>query len=440
MSDKARHNRYDSIDPGRFMTSPFTKTPEGFLTGRAIITSVGVFSYRNKDGTVTRELRLPEEVFAADSLNSAKGKPVVNDHPAETVTPDNAKALQVGSLGNNPSDWVDSYGAFFGDKNGERGLRGSDGFHVAIDLTITDAAAIQDVESGKRSLSMGYSCEIDETSGVWCGMAYDCIQRKIMYNHCAIVDGARAGDAARIRFDSADEHPAENEFGIHLDGGDAAQINIPSRSDSGGDQAQNQEVKTMKYRLDNGLEYDAPEGFVQAYVSMKEKENAATARADAAEKTVSDNKVALSKMEGELDTAKARADKAEKELKDAQAALNDPKRLDAAIEAKLALHDAAKKAGVEVKSDMTDEDIKKAVILSVFPESKFDGKDEPYITARFDATVEFLKTRADGKSRVVAGDSFQGQPRRDSATAHQDMVDRLYRLSNGLDENEGGEE
>jgi hypothetical protein len=270
-------------------------------------------------------------------------------------------------------------------------------------------------------------------------MNYDAIQRKITYNHCALVDGARAGDAARIRLDGKDE-PIENTFDIHLDGGDAVLVNIKPSGVTRGDQANDQEVKTMKYRLDNGMEFDAPEGFVSAYVSRKEKAEAAASRADTAEKSVSDNKVAFSTMEAERDTAKARADKAEKEAKDAQAALNDPKRIDAAIESKLALHDAAKKAGVEIKNDMSDADIQKAVILSVFPESKFDGKDETYITARFDATVEFLKTHADGVARVVAGENFQGQPRRDSATAHQDMVDKLYRMSNGLGDDEGGEE
>jgi hypothetical protein len=192
----------------------------------------------------------------------------------------------------------------------------------------------------------------------------------------------------------------------------------------------------MKYRLDNGMEYEAPDGFVQAYVTLKEKAAAADARADAAEKSKADSTAALSKMEAERDTAIGRADKAEKELKAAQESLSDPKRLDAAIEAKLALHGAAKLAGVEIKNDMADADIQKAVILSVFPESKFDGKDETYITARFDATVEFLKTRADGKSRVVAGENFHGSARRDSATAHQDMVNRLYRQSNGIGEDE----
>jgi hypothetical protein len=414
------------------MTTPFTKTAEGFLVGRAVVTNVGVFSYQNKDGTVTRELRLPEEVFAIDSLNSMKLKPMVNNHPAEAVTANNAKALQIGSLGNNPSDWISSYASFNPDGISERGLSGSDGFHVAIDMTITDAAAIQDVENGKVALSMGYGCEIEETSGVWCGMAYDAIQRKIRYNHCALVDGARAGDAARIRLDGKDQE-VDDKLGIRLDSGDAIRVDIKPSGETGGDQAKNQEDTTMKYRLDNGMEYEAPDGFVQAYVALKE-------RADNADKALAkereDQKAAISRMEAERDTAKARTDKAEKELKEAQDALNDPKRLDAAIEAKLVLHDAAKKADIEIKKDMSDEDIKKAVILSVFPECKFDGKDETYITARFDATVEFLKTRADGKSRIVAGENFQGEARCDAAKAHQDMVDRLYRLSNGLDEGE----
>jgi hypothetical protein len=389
---------------------------------------VGVFSYRNKDGGVTRELRPPDEVFSVDSLNSMKGKPVVNDHPAEAVTPANAKALQVGSLGNNPSDWVDSYGAFFGDKNGERGRIGSDGFHVAIDLTITDAAAIQDVESGKRALSMGYSAEIEETSGVWCGMAYDCIQRNIRYNHCAIVDGARAGDAARIRFDSADEQPAENEFCIHLDSGDAVRVDIKLSGNTGGDQAEDQEVK-MKIRLDNGLEYEAPDGFVQAYVALKEK-------ADNAEKAFikerEDHKAALSKLEAERDTARDRADKAEADAKKAREdAAVSPALVKEAAKAMAALYDAADRAGVEVKDDMSDSDIKKEVITAVFPKADLKDKDDAYISARFDSACETLESRADGESRAVAGDIPSGETRIDSAAARRRMINLNRRLSRG---------
>ena len=409
--------RFDSIDPGKWMTTPFKETAEGFFQGRAIVTSVGVFTYKNADGSVTKELRLPEEVFAAAALESMIGKPVVNDHPKETVTPDNSKKYQVGSIGTDPSSYIDGWQVKNGDA-GQRGSNYSDGFHVAATLTITRADAIADVRAGKTALSMGYTCDIEDApeGSAWCGMAYDCVQRNIRYNHVAIVDKARAGDAAKIR----------------MDGGDAIQIDTGA-----GPKTKQEEIPMKKIRID-GVEYEGEDGLVAAYQEQKKRADSVGSAVEKLEKDIKSLKKELSAMEADRDNNKDRADKAEKELQEAQTAANDPKRIDAAIEAKLAIHDAARKAGVEVKNDMLDGDIKKAVILSVFPEAKLDGKDETYMSARFDAAVELLKTRADGKTRAVAGDNFQ--TRRDSATAHQDMVDRLYRMSNGLDENEGMED
>ena len=87
--------RFDTLGAGDWMTTPFTRTAEGFLTGRAIVTSIGVFTYQYADGTVLRELRLPEEVFASESLDTMKLKPVTNEHPDGFVTPENQKDLQV---------------------------------------------------------------------------------------------------------------------------------------------------------------------------------------------------------------------------------------------------------------------------------------------------------------------------------------------------------
>ena len=46
--------RFDTLDAGSWMTTKFTRTTEGFLTGRAIVTSIGVFTYQYADGTVIR--------------------------------------------------------------------------------------------------------------------------------------------------------------------------------------------------------------------------------------------------------------------------------------------------------------------------------------------------------------------------------------------------
>jgi hypothetical protein len=417
--------RYDSLDPARWMTSPFQRTAEGFLTGRAIVTSIGVFTYRNVDGTTSRELRLPEEVFASESLASMKLKPVTNDHPDKKVTPSNVEALAVGSLGSLVTTTTQ-----------ERTWDGytppeklTDGLHVAIDMTINQEAAIDDVLNGKRALSLGYECEIEKADegATWLGMAYDSIQRNIKYNHCAIVDVARAGDAARIRLDGKDQETG-NDLGIHLDSGDAVRVDIKPSGDTGGNQAQYQE-ETMKYRFDNGMEYEAPEGFVQAYVSMKEK-------ADTADKALAkereDHKAALSKLEAERDTAKDRADKAEAEAKKAKEdAAISPEKVKVAAKEMAALYDAADRAGVEVKDDMADLDIKKAVITAVFPRADLKDKDEAYISARFDSALEMLESHADGESRAVAGEVPAAETKMDSASARKLMIELNRRLSSG---------
>jgi hypothetical protein len=74
---------------------------------------------------------------------------------------------------------------------------------VLLPLILKDAKGIGQVESGKRELSAGYTCELDWTPGTTAdGHAFDASQRKIKINHLAIVDAARAGSKARIGDDA----------------------------------------------------------------------------------------------------------------------------------------------------------------------------------------------------------------------------------------------
>lgn len=117
--------RYDASE---IDLSRIERTPSGGLRIPAHPTRVGVFHYREADGTVRRELRSPEEVFAPESLASLRGAPVTNLHPViGFVTPDSWKALAVGHVG----DEV-----------------GADGGFVAADLLIQDAPTIALVEAG----------------------------------------------------------------------------------------------------------------------------------------------------------------------------------------------------------------------------------------------------------------------------------------------------
>ena len=64
-------------------------TEEGYLVDHPILTSCGIFEYTNPDGSIRRELRLPEHVFNGKSLATYKGKPIIITHEAGIVSKDN---------------------------------------------------------------------------------------------------------------------------------------------------------------------------------------------------------------------------------------------------------------------------------------------------------------------------------------------------------------
>ena len=73
-------------------------TEEGYLIDKPIVTSVGIFEYRNPVGSTRRELRLPEHVFDKDSLASYRGKPVILTHRAGSVDKDNVDREHIGTI------------------------------------------------------------------------------------------------------------------------------------------------------------------------------------------------------------------------------------------------------------------------------------------------------------------------------------------------------
>lgn len=154
-------------------------TPEGYLKDRPILTSTGIFEYSNPDGSIRRELRLPEEVFDKASLESYKGKPIIITHDAGVVSKDNVHENQIGTI------LTDGF---------------RDGDNVRADIIIHDTDEMK--ASGLRELSLGYNLDLDETPGEWNGQRYDAIQRNIRINHLAIVREARAGEKARLNIDS----------------------------------------------------------------------------------------------------------------------------------------------------------------------------------------------------------------------------------------------
>lgn len=406
--------RFDTLGAGDWMTTPFTRTAEGFLKGRAIVTSIGVFTYQYADGTVLRELRLPEEVFASESLDTMKLKPVTNEHPDGFVTPENQQELQVGSLGSNVSTttqerthngWVDAG-------------KITDGIHVAIDMTINRADAIEDVLNGRRALSMGYTCEIEEKAGVYMGVEYDCIQRKIRYNHCAIVDAARAGDAAMIHLDGKDAILAAPAFGA---------------DNKGAKKPREEDITQMKQtvRID-GIDVEVPENVATHIAGQNKRIDEAESKKKSLEEEVAELKKAVSKLEAERDAEKSKADSAQAELEKARADASDDARIDAAVKERLSVLDAADRAGVKVSSEMKMDDIRRAVIGSVFPAIKLDGKNADYVSACFDSAVAELEKRGDAAQRVVGSGGIPGgADNYDAASARERMIEYNQRRSRG---------
>ena len=148
-------------------------TPEGYLEDTPILTSTGIFEYTNPDGTIRRELRLPDEVFKPESLESYLGKPIVVTHDAGLITKDNVHDNAVGTILS-------------------EGFQDGDSVRAKIIIHDTDEMKA----SGLKELSLGYNLDLDETPGVWNGQPYDAIQRNIVINHLALVLEARAGEQA----------------------------------------------------------------------------------------------------------------------------------------------------------------------------------------------------------------------------------------------------
>ncbi len=156
-------------------------TGEGYFRDRPIVTSCGIFEYHLADGSVRRELRLPEHVFDPQSLASYKSKPIIITHEAGTIDKNNVEREIIGTI------LSEGY---------------KDGDDVRVEIVIHDTDAMK--RCGLRELSLGYELDLDETPGTWNGEPYDAIQKNIRVNHLALVDKARAGDQARLNTDGLD--------------------------------------------------------------------------------------------------------------------------------------------------------------------------------------------------------------------------------------------
>ena len=166
-------------------------TPEGFLLCEEVaIGRTGMMIYgpdetpiaAGPDG-VTKIFREEADIFRPETIASALGKAVANDHPEEDVSPENWKELSHGFM-----------------LNVRRGIGAMDDLLLA-DLMITTPEGIKEVQGGKREVSLGYEADYEEVSP---GVGK---QSNIIINHVALVEQGRCGPRCAIR----DHQPKKKE-------------------------------------------------------------------------------------------------------------------------------------------------------------------------------------------------------------------------------------
>ena len=171
------------------------ETPEGFLLVDGVLTRAGVFEYVNPDGSIRRELRDPSEVTSPDSLATLTGRPTTLLHPEQDgervlVNPENYSLFACGAVVTPRVEEADGTPL------------------VVAPLLWTRADALAAIREGMRELSCGYECDLEEESGTHPIYGpYDAVQRRITYNHVAVVPRGRAGKVAALRMDAAEQQP-----------------------------------------------------------------------------------------------------------------------------------------------------------------------------------------------------------------------------------------
>ena len=157
-------------------------TPEGFLLCEDVpLARTGEMIYGPDEtpipgvnGQPVKIFRDADELFSPATLASFNGKPVVDEHPDDDVTPKNWRKLACGVLMHVREGEGDNAGLMVGD------------------LLITDATAIDEVKSGKREVSLGYDADYEEVSP---GVGR---QTNIIGNHVALVERGRCGPRCAI--------------------------------------------------------------------------------------------------------------------------------------------------------------------------------------------------------------------------------------------------
>lgn len=448
-------------------------TEEGYLVDHPILTSCGIFEYTNPDGSIRRELRLPEHVFNEKSLATYKGKPIIITHEAGIVSKDNVDKEQIGTILTNGYQ---------------------DGEDVRAEIIIHNTDAMKD--SGLKELSLGYNLDLVEEPGTYNGEPYDAIQTNIVINHLALVASARAGEQARLNIDGSDEPELKGgklmarETRSRADGGamspeelkkaiEAYKERKAGRAAAGGEEKPaadeagaamaeaeepTEEPATEEGKAADGEGCEEPaseEGSSPADIAQMVKDRRDRRDAEEDPKDVEGAMGVIAQQDEDIDMLLACLEKMM-----ADAAVDSADNADGGADAADQADNADQEDGSDDKSgslnaDSADEifrqrlsicrigdklrmdglenksilEGKKAIIAKVLPAMRLDGKSRAYVDAAYDMAVNEVNKRKDvsfqkkqmaGKPAPAQATRADGNPAGKSAAAQarQRMIDR----------------
>lgn len=351
----------------RYDTAPINKITQDASTGfvhikDVPIARVGVFPYLKADGSIEMEAKLPTELLADSTVQSAENKPVTDNHPSELVTQINSKEYMKGFTATNAHVENDT---------------------LKVDMTITDADLIKEISKGKQELSIGFETEVVPQKGEYKGVGYDSVQKNIQINHVAVVERGRAGHSVRLIGDSAE---MVNEKGVPKKG---------------------QQMDVTKVRLgdtDITVATSDASKIVKVDADNSEKEKKIAELNEQIEKLQAEKK----ELEGDAeiekkskDEAQAKADAAEKEL-EALKKKYEGDGLDKVVNDRLKLIETINPyVGDSFDyQGKSDKELKVETLKKLDDSLDLNDKSDDYINAYFDAQVAKMKnqTRVNGYS------------------------------------------
>lgn len=204
------------------------------------------------------------------------------------------------------------------------------------DIRIYSEKLKDEIESGKKELSMGYECNYEPEKGVFEGKQYDFVQRNLRGNHIALVNRGRMGSDVRVydhfTFDTLEgigefemeamdkewneaDHPRDDSNGQFIEKGS-------SSSNQFGKEAKQKKVAELEAKVEKALNENNKDAY-EAYQNQLNIEKQSLADLEKAEMTLgkmSENKGSEGKKSDEpkveeIESLEKSIDKIEDEIR-----------------------------------------------------------------------------------------------------------------------------